>query len=278
MLYKKRWSDGLHNDFDHLDEFEAKFYCFGGDGGGSSGGGSFIPKKDSPSSSNDEQQKQRALSTLVGPAAREATVDAVQAAAQQSLDAQPTGFRGEQSAAAPTPAPAPEISMATAASPSMAAVSAQPAAGFGLATIAPDALMPDMAPTIAPAPSAAQPVSFGSMPAMGPAPAPTMAPAPAPSVAQTMPIEPSQAYNQATSDRTISGLASMLGVDLPSSVNIAGYDVGFGSTPGTSGLSGPTVDLGPGTLGFGTDKDLARFGLGYNMKFADGGIVTLRRR
>ena len=40
MLYKKRWSDGLHDDFDHLDEFEHRFYCFGGDGGGNSGGGS----------------------------------------------------------------------------------------------------------------------------------------------------------------------------------------------------------------------------------------------
>ena len=33
MLYKKRWSDGLNQDFDHLNDFEAKFYCFGGDGG-----------------------------------------------------------------------------------------------------------------------------------------------------------------------------------------------------------------------------------------------------
>jgi hypothetical protein len=246
VLYKKRWSDGLHNDFDHIDEFEAKFYCFGGDGGGSSGGGS--------SSSNDEQQKQ---------AAKEATVDAVQAAAQQSLDAQPTGFRGEQSAAAPAPAPA-------AASPSMAAVSAQPAAGFGLATIAPEALIPDMAPTIAPTPSAVQSVSFAPMPET---PMPEMA-----AVPTTAATAPSQAYNQATSDRTLGGLASMLGVDLPSSVNIGGYDVGFGSTPGTSGLSGPTVDLGPGTLGIGTNKDMDRFGLGYNVKFADGGIVTLRRR
>lgn len=40
MLYKKRWSDGLHDDFEHLNEFELKFGLFGGDGGGSSGGGS----------------------------------------------------------------------------------------------------------------------------------------------------------------------------------------------------------------------------------------------
>ncbi len=34
MFNKRRWSDGLHDDFDHLEEVEAKFYCFGGDGGG----------------------------------------------------------------------------------------------------------------------------------------------------------------------------------------------------------------------------------------------------
>ena len=38
-MFKKRWSDGLQDDFDHLNEFEFKLGCFGGDGGGSSGGG-----------------------------------------------------------------------------------------------------------------------------------------------------------------------------------------------------------------------------------------------
>jgi hypothetical protein len=38
-VFKKRWSDGLQDDFDHLNEFEFKLGCFGGDGGGSSGGG-----------------------------------------------------------------------------------------------------------------------------------------------------------------------------------------------------------------------------------------------
>jgi len=229
VLYKKRWSDGLHNNFDHLDEFEAKFYCFGGDGGDSSGGGG--------SSSNNTPAR--------------------------DPDPSPnTGFRGEQSAAAPAPAPA--MAMATAASPSMAAVSAQPATGFGLANVAPDAFVSSpVAP--APAPSVAQPVSFAPMPEMAAVPTTTV-------------TAPSQAYNAATSDRTIGGLASMLGVDVPSSVNIGGYNVGFSSTPGTSGLAGPTVDLGPGTLGVGTTKDLDRVGIGYNVKFADGGIVTLRRR
>ena len=37
MRYKRKWFDGLEDEFAHLDEFELKRYCFGGDGGGSSG-------------------------------------------------------------------------------------------------------------------------------------------------------------------------------------------------------------------------------------------------
>ena len=37
-MFKKRWSDGLQDDFDHLNEFEFKLGCFGGDGGSSGGG------------------------------------------------------------------------------------------------------------------------------------------------------------------------------------------------------------------------------------------------
>ena len=80
MRFKKPWSDGLNHDFDHLDEFEAKFYCFGGDGGGGGGGGS------SNSSSNTQEQNARA-------AAQEPVRGRASAAPA-------TGFRGEQSAAA----------------------------------------------------------------------------------------------------------------------------------------------------------------------------------
>jgi hypothetical protein len=39
VLYKKLpWSDGLINIFENVDDLEAKFYCFGGDGGSGSGG------------------------------------------------------------------------------------------------------------------------------------------------------------------------------------------------------------------------------------------------
>jgi len=80
VRFKKPWSDGLNHDFDHLDEFEAKFYCFGGDGGGGGGGGS------SNSSSNTQEQNARA-------AAQEPVRGRASAAPA-------TGFRGEQSAAA----------------------------------------------------------------------------------------------------------------------------------------------------------------------------------
>ena len=72
MLYKKRWSDGLHDDFEHLDEFQFKFGLFGGDGGGGGGG-----------TSKAEQ-------------------DAKAAAQEPSrgMSMPDVGFRGEQSAAA----------------------------------------------------------------------------------------------------------------------------------------------------------------------------------
>lgn len=74
MLYKKRWSDGLNQDFDHLDEFEAKFYCFGGDGGGGGGGGGTA--KPAPKKTTAQQNKSAA-----------------------SQEPERGGFRGEQSAA-----------------------------------------------------------------------------------------------------------------------------------------------------------------------------------
>lgn len=74
MLYKKRWSDGLNQDFDHLNDFEAKFYCFGGDGGGDSGGGTTAP---APAPKKTKAQQNAS------------------AAAQEPV----RGFRGEQNAA-----------------------------------------------------------------------------------------------------------------------------------------------------------------------------------
>ena len=93
MFNKKPWSDAPFPDFEHLNAFESKFYCFGGDGGGNSGGGS-------NSNSNSEQNQRadaqepirggRRAAAVPAPSltpAQQATMDQVSTAAQQSLDA-----------------------------------------------------------------------------------------------------------------------------------------------------------------------------------------------
>lgn len=69
MLFKKRWSDGLTQDFGQVDEFEAKFYCFGGDGGGNGGGGG---------SSKPSAEAENKLATAQEPARGRPTSAAVQ--------------------------------------------------------------------------------------------------------------------------------------------------------------------------------------------------------
>jgi len=241
VLYKKRWSDGLHDDFDHLDEFEHRFYCFGGDGGGSSGGGSSTKDPDPMPNTGfrGEQSAAAAASRSSSPSmSRGQTIDAIQAAAQQSLDAKA--------------APAPQQAM-------------------GLAEMFPDAVVssPSKAPSM---PSAADAVSFAQPQDQG-----IVSLADFADLSTNVPVTAEQAYQQAVAPSlTVQDLADKFGV--PSSVNIGGYNIGFGSTPGTQGLAGPTVDVGPGTLGLGTNRAGDAIGLGFNMKFADGGIVSLRRR
>ena len=136
MLYKKRWSDGLHDDFEHLNEFELKFGCFGGDGGGSSGGGSTKPGYD-PSA-----QEPTRGGVAPTPAPEMSTISADKQAASRSVQdavsraAFDTGFFdvGPQS----------------------------PVAGISLADIAPNAMAPGPQTTApGPSPSAAQTASFG---------------------------------------------------------------------------------------------------------------------
>ena len=79
MLYKKRWSDGLNLDFDHLNEFEAKFYCFGGDGGGDSGGGSTSTSKQNKKAAAQEPKRGKQA-----PPTRQETLNMVNQAARDS--------------------------------------------------------------------------------------------------------------------------------------------------------------------------------------------------
>lgn len=93
MLCKKRWSDGLNQDFDYLNEFEAKFYCFGGDGGGGASSeptgttfrGGKISEKTKVKSSDVLPPPPRPSGKALKQAERRRTLDMVNRAAQDSL-------------------------------------------------------------------------------------------------------------------------------------------------------------------------------------------------
>ena len=131
MFKKKRWSDGLHDDFEHLNEFELKYGCFGGDGGGSSGGGSTTSNKYSAS----DQEPERGRPSSPAPAPQSFSP-------QSSISAGPQANFGNVNTSS----------------------------GFapGLADIAPGAMV-DPSPTAAPgpSPSAAQQSAFSSAPSFG---------------------------------------------------------------------------------------------------------------
>lgn len=223
MFNKRRWSDGLHDDFDHLNEFEAKFYCFGGDGGGNSGGSS-----NSNSDQNqraDEQEPVRggrrgaaAPAPSLSPS-QQATMDQVSAAAQQSLDAKNPAVQDFQDRLAAGQFDAAPQSMATAPS----APSAFDAVSFSQPTSSGIGSLPDFSN-----------LSIGNVSA---------------------PVNTEQAYSAATAPQTVGGLADVLGLN--SSVNIGGFDVGFS----------PNIDPSQKSVG-----------LTGTVKFANGGIVSLRRR
>jgi len=135
VLYKKRWSDGLHDDFEHLNEFELKFGLFGGDGGGSSGGGSTKPGYD-PSA----QEPTRGRPT--SPAPEMSTISA------EKQDV----AKGIQDA----------VGSAVFDSGFYDVGPQAPVAGISLADIAPNAMAPGPQTTApGPSPSAAQTASFG---------------------------------------------------------------------------------------------------------------------
>lgn len=138
MFNKRRWSDGLHDDFDHLDEFEAKFYCFGGDGGGNSGGGG--SKTNSPTTGFRGEQSANKRAAAQEPArggrraaslspSQQATMDQVSAAAQQSLDAKNPAVQDFQNRLAAGQFDAPPSNRAQVTAPS--APSALDAVSFG---------------------------------------------------------------------------------------------------------------------------------------------------
>jgi len=135
VLYKKRWSDGLHDDFEHLNEFELKFGLFGGDGGGSSGGGSTKPGYD-PSAQEP---------TRGGPTSPAPEMSTISAEKQDVA-------KGIQDA----------VGSAVFDSGFYDVGPQAPVAGISLADIAPTAMAPGPQTTApGPSPSAAQTASFG---------------------------------------------------------------------------------------------------------------------
>lgn len=143
MLYKKRWSDGLHDDFEHLNEFELKFGCFGGDGG-SSGGGSTTSNTYNPS----DQEPERGRPTPPAPEMSAISAEK-QAVAQGIQDA---------------------VGSAVFDSGFFDVGPQAPVAGISLADMAPTAMAPGpQTAAPGPSPSAAQTASFGpsfSMPSL----------------------------------------------------------------------------------------------------------------
>lgn len=254
MLYKKRWSDGLHDDFEHLDDFEFKHGCFGGDGGGSSGGGTDKKTQDAQATAQDPPRGKNSINSMDNLAE---TVNALaekslaEKAAEQQAQQAAQDFQAFVSSGYQTSAP-PASSLSTA------------PPGISLADI-PGVQAPDIMSntSVAPSsPSAVTQASFG----IGSLPD-------APATPQMSMNAPTMSMNAPT--MSISDVATAYGFN--PDFNVGGYKVGFGSTPGTEGgIAGPTIGIGPGTLGIGTNLGQDQFGIGYSMKFAKGGIVTLK--
>lgn len=199
MLYKKRWSDGLHDDFEHLNEFELKFGLFGGDGGDSGGGGSTKPGYD-PSA----QEPERGRPT--SPAPEMSTISAEKQAVAQGI--QDT------------------VGSAVFDSGFFDVGPQAPVAGISLADMAPTAMAPGPQTTApGPSPSAAQTASFGpsfSMPSLADI---SMA---APSISAPSVTSAPTSVGQAIANAQNMGFGSVPGT------NTVGYNTQVG--PGTLGI------------------------------------------
>jgi len=221
VLYKKRWSDGLHDDFEHLNEFELKFGCFGGDGGGSSGGGSTTSNTYNPS----DQEPERGRPSPAAPAPEMSTISA------EKQDV----AKGIQDA----------VGSAVFDSGFYDVGPQAPVAGISLADIAPTAMAPGPQTTApGPSPSAAQTASFGpsfSMPSLADI---SMA---APSISAP-PTSAPTSVEQAIANAQNMGFGSVPGT------NTTGFNAPLG--PGTLGIG---TNLS-GDIGIGYGMKFAKGG------------------
>jgi len=220
VFKKKPWSDGLFPDFD--DSFESRFYCFGGDGGGSSSGGRNEPRQNRYNPAEQEPEE---------------------------------SFRGEQSArtAAPPTRPTPPPPRPAPPPPPPPEPDPRP---MGIAEMFPSAVVEPAAP---PRTAESPLVSYVEEPRFG--------------ISGLLDFSdmsvgfgsPNQVYEDAISlgntglsvgqvppstGQTIQGLADKF--DVPSSVNIGGYDIGF-------------PEIGPGRLEPTIDPQNRSIGLNYKM-------------
>ena len=241
MLCKKRWSDGLNQDFDYLNEFEAKFYCFGGDGGGSGGGGaSSEPKgttfKGSKISSETkvnipDPPTPRPSFDVIQQMNKQRTLDMVNRAAQDSL--------GSRQNIAPRDLPAPPQN-----APSLGNI-------FG-ATV-PDNINFQSGRGVG---EPQMPTGFQSGRGVGEPQMPTT-------------FEPVSFTTVAPSIPSLPSLASLPNMTASMSPNVNTY-----SPPPPQQFANPlTYDLGTGAS-ITPQLSLDSVGLQFNQRFKNGGVVT----
>lgn len=239
MLCKKRWSDGLNQDFDYLNEFEAKFYCFGGDGGGSGGGGAssepegtkFRGGKISGETKVNipDAPPSRPSSNIIDQMNRQRTLDMVNRAAQDSLQKNNRFSLEDQRSIqniAPRDLPAP---------PQNAPTTFQPGLGIGEPTT---------------------PTNFQSGLGIGEPQMPTT-------------FEPVSFTTVAPSLPSLPSLASYSDMTAGMSPNVNTY-----SPPPPQQFANPlTYDLGTGAS-ITPQLSLDSVGLQFNQRFKNGGVVT----
>ena len=255
MLFKKRWSDGLHSDFEPVDEFESKFGLFGGDGGDDGGGGGDVGSQvdsfsDMPGSVDVASQVDT-FSDI--PAFSAAPAAAVAAPAVDTFSSVPA-FSAAPAVAAPAVDTFAEIG-------GFSPVSSKGLGSLGnfdpfTANAMYGGKAPAQSQTVASI-SGAPDFSYLSETAIG---------------KNFGPISPSGAYQAAKAP-----VSSGVQIGLPE-VSIGDKEVTLGSNSGFPGVGVVVSDpLGLGGRA-GITGNLSNLGVSYTLPLKDGGVVSLLRR
>jgi hypothetical protein len=251
VVFKKRWNDGLHDDFDHLNEFEFKLGCFGGDGGGSSGGGGGYSGYSGDDVEASYGTSDAGIGGYEGGGGGSAD-DAVSSALSDALSndigdysandatndmAATGGFGG--SSPVDTPAVNQQVqdmvNQAVFSSGYFGPNTQAPVAGLSLADIAPNAVV-GSAPTSAP-------TSYGTPASYGPnagVPAGYSAGVPSMGLGIGVNAPVSDTFSGNTSTGTPTSTADVMAAALGLDNTIAGFNVGPGMVGNAPGLIGTT--------------------------------------